>query len=397
MSQSEPHGKPTDPYRVFFPLGVLMGIAGVSIWPLYYWGVIDWYNGRSHAFVQTDCFLYSFIVGFLWTAVPKFTGTEAPRRAIQYVVAGLIVAQAVAFELRSFPAGHVLFIVSHGIVIAVLARRFVRRRNPPPETFVLVGLGLLSGMAAAIVNAGIAVEWISPNLDVMGMRLMTEGMVLLLVLGVGGFLGPRLLGFAQLPNFQNIGTVTERPKPSLAMAWRRPFFAAMGISILASIVLEYAGNLPSLAWIRAALITLLVFLSIRPWRIPATRTTLAWCVWSAHWFLVAGSWVNVAMPKYRVDLLHITFMGAFTMLVLAVGTRVVLSHGGHPLSEERRSWVLRIGLATGFVAMLTRLAAGFLPSLYFSHLAWAAVLWIGGMLLWGIFLLRRIKSGNIPH
>ena len=48
----EKHGSATDPYRIFFPLGILLGIAGVSIWPLYYWGVTAGYSGRSHAFVQ---------------------------------------------------------------------------------------------------------------------------------------------------------------------------------------------------------------------------------------------------------------------------------------------------------------------------------------------------------
>jgi len=131
-----------------------MGVAGVMMWPLYYWNVIGWYNGRSHAFVQTDCFLYAFIAGFLWTAIPRFTGAAGPGRLIQYVVAALIVAQAIAFDLRQFPIGHALFIVSHTIVIAVAARCFIQRQHPPPETFVLVGLGLVAGWIAALVMPG---------------------------------------------------------------------------------------------------------------------------------------------------------------------------------------------------------------------------------------------------
>ena len=373
-----------------------MGIAGVSIWPLYYWEVLGWYNGRSHAFIQTDCFLYAFIVGFLWTAIPKFTGAQPPGRFIQYVVAMLIVAQAVAFEFRQFVPGHVLFVLSHAIVIAVAARCFIQRRNPPPETFVLVGLGLLAGLIAAVFNAGIALEWIPPELDLMGRRLMTEGMVLLLVLGVGGFLGPRLLGFAQLPNFQSIEKLANRTKPSVAIAWRRPFYALAGLSILASVILEYAWNYAFLAWVRAAITTALVLLNIRPYRSPLTRTTLAWCVWAAHWLLMTASWVVPAIPRYRIDFLHVMFMGAFTLLVLAVGTRVVLSHGGHSLMEEKRSWPLRVGLTTGLVALSARLAAAFLPSSYYSHLAWAAVLWMVGILIWGSFLFRRIRSGATP-
>ena len=385
------HATSTDPYRLFFPLGILMGVAGVMIWPLYHWNVIGWYNGRSHAFVQTDCFLYAFIVGFLWTAVPRFTGAAGPARPIQVVVAALLVAQAIAFDLRQFPVGHFLFVVSHLIVITVLARCFIQRRHPPPETFVLVGLGILAGLIAAVVNAGISVEWIPPELDLMGRRLMTEGMVLLLVLGVGGFLGPRLLGFAEFPNLQNIAPLRVGAKTPRWLTMKRPLYALAGVALLLSIILEYAARVPVLAWFRAGIVTTLVMVTIRPYRRPLADTTLAFCVWTAFWLLVGGSWLVVIAPKFRIDFMHILFMGGFTLLILAVGTRVVLSHGGHSLSEERRSWPLRIGLTTGLIALLSRLAAPFTPSSYYSHLAWAAVLWIAGILIWGRFLVRRIR------
>src|SRR4030095_3522868 len=112
--------------------------------------------------------------------------------------------------------------------IAVAANCFVHRQHPPPETFVMVGLGLMAGLVAAIVNAGIALQWVAPALDSMGKRLMTEGMILLLVLGVGGFLGPRLLGFAELPNFQNIEKLSDRVKAPAPVNRRRKLYATPG-------------------------------------------------------------------------------------------------------------------------------------------------------------------------
>jgi uncharacterized protein involved in response to NO len=89
-------------------------------------------------------------------------------------------------------------------------------------------------------------------------------------------------------------------------------------------------------------------------------------------------------------------MGAFSPLILAVGTRVVLSHGGHSLGEERRSWPLRIGIATTLIGMSARVFAVFAstPESYFSHLAWAGVLWIGGMLVWVLYVLRRLRPAG---
>jgi uncharacterized protein involved in response to NO len=118
------------------------------------------------------------------------------------------------------------------------------------------------------------------------------------------------------------------------------------------------------------------------------RTTLAWCVWIAHWLVILSLWLVAAVPRYRIDFLHVLFIGGFTLLILAVGTRVTLSHGGHSLTLERSSWPLRIGLTTGLVAMLARIGAPFAPFSYFEHLAFAGLLWIGGMLFWGFYLLR---------
>jgi uncharacterized protein involved in response to NO len=112
----------------------------------------------------------------------------------------------------------------------------------------------------------------------------------------------------------------------------------------------------------------------------------------AHWFLIAALWIVAGVPKYRIDFLHIMFMGAFTLLILAVSTRVVLSHGGHALAEEQKSWPLRIGLTTGLIALLARLGAPFASATYFSHLAWAALFWICGILVWGVYLIRRIRQ-----
>src|SRR5262245_37824430 len=105
-SVPELHGNPRDAYRVFFPLGIVLGIFGVSIWPLYYYGITEGYSGNSHAFVQTGGFLFAFIAGFLLTAIPRFTGTEAPSNRVLYALAAVIAVAAIAFEFQFFVLGH---------------------------------------------------------------------------------------------------------------------------------------------------------------------------------------------------------------------------------------------------------------------------------------------------
>jgi uncharacterized protein involved in response to NO len=386
----ETHGKPIDPYRILFPLGIVLGVMGVSIWPLYYFGITQTYSGRAHAFVQTDGFLYSFIAGFLLTAIPRFTGTEPPSRRTQYVLAATLAACAIAFEFQWFAAGNAMFVAAHAIVITLAIRRFRRRKTDPPDTFSLIGLGLIGGAFGAAIDFGIAANWIAPSWDLLGKRLLTEGMVLLLVLGVGGFLGPRLLGFAALPKFDP----SEKIQNGGSLLYK-----IAGMAVLLSLVAEYRFGVPLMAFLRAVVASSVVLSTVRPWRLPLVHTTLAWCVWTAHWLVILSLWLIAIVPLYRIDLLHVLFIGGFSLLILAVGTRVTLSHGGHSLSLERGSWPLRIGLSTGLIAMLARVGAPFAPFSYFEHLALAGLLWIGGILIWGFYLVRwtsncHIQSGS---
>jgi hypothetical protein len=44
------------------------------------------------------------------------------------------------------------------------------------------------------------------------------------------------------------------------------------------------------------------------------------------------------------------------------------------------------------LATLARRGAPFAASSYVAHLAWAAILWMAGMLRWSVFILRRIRG-----
>jgi uncharacterized protein involved in response to NO len=391
------HGVPADPYRVFFPLGVLLGLAGVSVWLLYWLGLTAGYSGRAHALIQIEGFLYSFVAGFLLTAIPRFTGTAAPSRPTQYVLAAALLAASVAFEMQAFTLGHGLFLLAHGSVMVLAGQRVTRRRSAPPESFALVGIGMLAGLAAAVINMAVAWGGMAAEWDLLGRRLLTEGMVLLLVLGVGGFLGPRLLGFAPLPEPPRLTVGTAVHRPPLFAGKRVGLYAAAGLAIVLSVVLDYGWGLAAMALLRAAVATTLVLATLKPWQTPAARSTLAWCVWSAHWLVMAGLWLAAVAPAYRVDLLHILFMGGFTLLILAVGMRVVLSHGGHSLSAERRSWQLRVGIATGLFALVARIGAAFAPESFFAHLGIAAFAWTAGILFWGVHIVRLIRSPGVPR
>jgi len=188
------------------------------------------YSGRSHALVQIFGFLYAFIAGFLLTAVPRFTGTQSPSLATQLVLAGLLLVASVSSELRAFATATIAFVAAHVMLLTLIVQRFAKRTQNPPPSFANIGLGLLAGAAGALITSGVALELIPASWDLLGRRLLTEGMVMLLVLGVGGFLGPRLLGFAPPQSHQ---------MPSASSASSAVESLVAGPVILISLVAEY--------------------------------------------------------------------------------------------------------------------------------------------------------------
>ena len=74
-----------EPFRIFFPAGVLLGLIGVSLWPLFYSGIGIAYPNIAHARLMIEGFMASFIFGFLATAGPRLT--SAPRFSLSELVA----------------------------------------------------------------------------------------------------------------------------------------------------------------------------------------------------------------------------------------------------------------------------------------------------------------------
>ena len=67
-----------EPYRLLFPLGVVLAWTGVLHWLLLATGVIAEYRSIFHAFAQIEGFMTCFAVGFLFTLIPRRTSTAEP-------------------------------------------------------------------------------------------------------------------------------------------------------------------------------------------------------------------------------------------------------------------------------------------------------------------------------
>ncbi len=65
-----------EPHQILFPLGVMHALLGASVWILFVFQRNN-YPGILHANQMIGGFLFSFVAGFLLTAIPRFIGTKS--------------------------------------------------------------------------------------------------------------------------------------------------------------------------------------------------------------------------------------------------------------------------------------------------------------------------------
>jgi uncharacterized protein involved in response to NO len=375
-----------DPYRVLFPIGVAAALAGLVPWILVAAGVPLAYPGPAHAAVMVQGFELAFVSGFLLTAMPAFTHgprcTPAELGAVAALVGAHVVLRAldVPFAAWAFLGA----LVALGIAVA---RRVRPGEAAPPEEFLLVGTGLALGLAGAVVQVLVSLGRLPEAAERAGVRCVSLGMLLALVLGLGGLLVPTFARMTDPLTIAGIARAGERSR-------RRVFVVAVAVLLVLAVNLDFAGLIPAAAWCRALAALASTQLAWKLWRLPGRRDRLSWSIWTAGWALALGLAAAAVWPLHRVEAWHVAFVGGYVLLTLGIGTRVVVSHGGHPMAEESDvlSWWAVAALAGA--TLLRALGPTFDPARTPLHQAVAAalaVLALGGWLLAAWPRLRRTR------
>lgn len=132
-----------EPYRLFFPLGVIAGILGVSLWGLLYGGVLPWYPATAHARIMVAGFMGAFIIGFLGTAFPRLVGAPACTKPEIGLLAGLWVIAIACHATNRIAAGDVWFAITLVALVHFLGARWMfLAKDVPPPGFPLAALGV---------------------------------------------------------------------------------------------------------------------------------------------------------------------------------------------------------------------------------------------------------------
>jgi len=377
-----------EPFRVFFPLAILCGGLGVGHWLALALGWLPAGAGFFHASLQINVYLTGFIVGFLLTALPRFSNTSPASHGELLTALAFFVAQPILLSRGVWVAAESCFAALLLLVLCFAGRRFAARKSglgPPPE-FVWILFAVLHG----IIGTGLLIwgqsggpSWALAT----GRPMVQQGFPFGVVLGVGGFLAPRLMG----RGFASISAFADDPKRARRvwthrMGWHvvaaAAFFVSFWIEGRQAHALAYG--------LRAAIVTAELAWTTQFYRPPAVRAQYVRLLWMSLWLVVLGLWVSSIWTTHRVAGLHIAFLGGLSLMTFAVGTMVVFSHGGGAALLNTSWWALRLAAGTISVAMVARVAAEWATAHYTWLIGSSAALWLIGAVGWLSFILPWI-------
>jgi uncharacterized protein involved in response to NO len=375
-----------EPFRIFFPLGILVSVVGVCLWPLLYFGWLPYYPGVSHTRLMMGGFIGAFALGFLGTALPRMMTAPHLRGWELLVLLAAYLVAMVAYGCNQGLLGDaaLLFLLAF-FFVSMTVRLVWLRQDVPPPGFVLVLLGWLAAMGGLLV---FLLEG-DPELVLTGVRhrmaglLFYQGFILLPILGIGAFLFPRFMGLKTLHMFDE--------SRSLPPGWGKKglFALATGLVVILSFWMEAAGWMKVAGFVRFAAAAWYLWLDVPVFRKANESGTLAFGVRAGLLLLILAFPAAAFFPSYRIGMEHVVFISGFGLIAIMIASRVTLGHSGHADKFTKKLNVMRVVIAAILMAMMTRVVAEFVPSIRVSHLGYAAASWALGVLLWLIWTGRK--------
>lgn len=349
----------SEPFRVFFPLGLAAGVFGLLLWPLHFAGWWSLYPALQHPRMLVFGFGAAFVYGFLGTAWPRFLEAKA---LAPWEVVCLVLAWAgaqVAYGWGDIARGDAAAFTGAVFFLFVLIRRLIgKSREWPPPGFALAFAAVAMGTAVLFLWArGIGRDAVAFQTF---LRLMAyQGFLLLPLLGVGSYLFARFFAAPGRPP-------AKAPHRGLVV-W------VSGALVLGSFAVE---AWLSVGWGNALRLGALIFWAwgalpgIWSGRAPGTR---AWALRMALGFMAVAFLCRAIWPLPPFAFEHLLFLGGFAQAILLVADRVVLGHCDDPSTFPPRSVLWRWIVWLVVLAAATRATADLVPSTRVSHLIYAAL------------------------
>lgn len=356
-------------FRPLFLGGAAFGIVGILVWLPVFEGRLalplgmparDW-----HGHEMTFGYGAAVIAGFLFTAIPNWTGRAPVAGAtllllvVTWLAGRIAMAASGLLGLAPTAAVDLAFLV---LVAAVAGREIVAgnsRRN-----FKL--LGVLAILIAA--NAVFHLEVIRDGTASYGHRMGLAAVVALIVL-IGGRI---------VPNFTRNALMRAEPGSLPAPFGRFDMASPAGVAVALASWVAAPDDMVTAVLCGAAGLLLTVRLGRwaghRAWRDPLVLVLHAGYAFVPLGFLMVA--LSIAQPALVLPGagVHAWGAGAIAVMTLAVMTRATLGHTGRPLTASRGTVVVYL---LAVLAALARIGAAIPSTMDILLLHIAVYAWVG--------------------
>ncbi len=375
----------SEPFRLFFPLGLLFGVVAVLLWPLW----IKWpdirYPLESHRFLMLQAYLGAFAMGFIGTAGPHLLGVAGLRVYETLPALLLVLSAGVCHLLDNILWGNILFASAWFGWGLLLAMRWEKREDMPPPGAPLVLLTWFAGWIAPLL-------WVLMDMGILSMDLYPLWKVLQnqtypagMILGVGAFLLPRFWGRDSLHDFP------EMRKPDAA--WKKEFSYACIISMLILLGGVLTANGAGMPWNMLSALSCTVYLLFKVRLLSGWRqvTPLGWMARLSLILLCVALWLEPGIkPQWNVAVLHLFFMGGISLLLIAVGSRVIWGHSGQRQRLQGSHLLVAVVVAAMISALIFRVLADIIQDWRMPLLASSSLVWVCTQLLWAAVVMPGV-------
>jgi uncharacterized protein involved in response to NO len=335
-----------------------------------------------HSSLMIQGFEQCFVIGFLLTIVPRLTRTH-PCHPLELGGALLsVIGFGAAALAGQVPLAQGFFLLGMIVLLVATGHRLMRRQVDPPEEFFFVAIGLAFGFVGGLIlllsSMGVGAEP-APGF---GLRLISLGMVLTLVIGIGGILVPGFLGIRENVIMPRFDDRAER-------FGRRGLYIILGCVLILGFVAEAAGHETFGFWLRTVVVTVMLLFVWRIYRMPRKRDLPAYVLWASSWGVLLGLWVATLFPLLETAGLHLTLIAGFGVMTMTIATRISVVHGGGAVPDEQQVLTPQV-VAPLILAIITNFVAHISPVGYVTWLAASGIFWAIGWLFWTVGVLPRI-------
>ncbi|MCC6278924.1 MAG: NnrS family protein [Oligoflexia bacterium] len=356
----------------------MSSIIGVFLWVLFYFNLISVYPIQSHSRTMIMGFLFSFVSGFLMTAVPRMTGTTSiSSRHYLFTLIGHVSFLIVSLLGLTFLSQVLSIGLFLNLLLFFAKRKRAMKKTKLPSGFIFIPVGLGMGLFGQILIL-LAAE-LDLNTSTLGKLFLYEGFILNLIIGLGSRLIPILTRKINALSPMDIKGLSPRLLLMEALLFNGSFIveafynSSLGVlirSIVFVIILTKNFNFFDKI--------------IQPSKL-AIGLIVAQALIPLTYFLVGF------FPEHRAHLIHIVYIGSIALLTFLVSVRVTLAHGTGAIDLERTSSSIVLIVIFMMTAVVLRVLA---PIIYNHHFllgtALAGTSFIGAASSWLLFLRPQL-------